>query len=131
MSVTGCRKTEVGAFAVFRGVKCCCSVENAGRAGFLGSSSGVCSCLPEIEGLSEVPVDAATERLLGASGLTLVLVVRFNASSLAEVRAGANVVSVEGSPVGFVARPGATINDLGLSARLTPSVCGLRAFVVD
>jgi hypothetical protein len=40
-------------------------------------------------------------------------------------------VSGEGSPASFVARPGATIRDLGLSARLTPSPCGLRAFVVD
>lgn len=36
----GCKNVEVGALVVFRGVKCCCKVENAGRMVFWGSSFG-------------------------------------------------------------------------------------------
>ena len=74
---------------------------------------------------------AAVEFPLSASGLALVLAERFNASSLADVRAGPAETPEGLSPTGFVTRLGATIRDLGLSARIAFSPCGLRAIDVD
>jgi hypothetical protein len=72
-------KVAVGALPVFRGVKCCCKVEKAGRWVFEGSSGPISRRFAWVErdgsGLAAVAMPVLP---LGASGLALILAERFS-----------------------------------------------------
>lgn len=117
----------MGAFPTFRGVKCCCSVLNAGRAAFLGSSFATSLVLDWIRAGS-LDLVAAAGRMtpLRPSGLVFTLVERLNpvrrVDALAVAGSGC-VVSPEPCARAF---EGICI-DLGLSAVVLGLVVLLRA----
>lgn len=116
----GCRNADVGAFATFLGVKCCCKVEKAARGFFLGSSFGgsrdfadagraVCS------GSSPTRVPAAEAEESGTSGLARTSAARFNAVNRVSLAVPLAVASVEALLGIFPAPLGGTRSDFGLS----------------
>lgn len=132
----GCRNVEVGALPVLRGVKCCCSVLNAGLAGaFFGSSltssfgfGGEATAL-EVGGATVSPFVPALGRspLLDTSVFVLKLAVRLKparrADDLATAGAGfiellvVDVAVLEGMWTDF----GLSVVGLGLVVLLLPS----------
>jgi hypothetical protein len=81
----GCKNVDVSAFPVFRGVKCCCRVENAGLAVFMGSSVGVsrrAGC--NASGSSGLGAAFVAGPPVVVSDFGLTLVVRVNPASLAD-----------------------------------------------
>lgn len=117
------RNVEVGALPVFRGVKCCCSVLNAGRAAFLGSSftgslglGGGAIALGGAGALSSDFVAAlGRNALLDRSGLVFTLADRLRPAMRVEVLETAGSGCVEVMLAGVVVLEGMCI-DFGLSA---------------
>jgi len=87
----GWRKVDVGALPAFLGVKCCCKVENAGRACFLASSLGSSRCLDVVATSSCLDDSEVSD----TSGFVRVDAERFNAASRPELLIAPGTVSAE------------------------------------
>lgn len=117
----------MGALPAFRGVKCCCSVLNAGRAAFLGSSF-VTSLVLDCTRAGSLDLVAAAGRMtpLIPSGLAFTLVERLNPVRRVEALAVASSGCMVSPELCTRVFEGICI-DLGLSAVVLGLVVLLRA----
>jgi hypothetical protein len=128
----GCKIVDVSALPVFRGVKCCCKVEKAGLAVFVGSSFGVSRRNGgDTSGLSVLGTESVAISPAVGSVFALVLPVRLNPASLADVLGAVGAGSV-GVPFDF--RLLGAMKDLGLVVEtpvLPTSLRRLEVLLVD
>jgi hypothetical protein len=109
----GCRKVDVGALLVFRGVKCCCRVLNAGLVVLVGSSLDTSRRRGSSSKVSSgLGAGCVASPLLEVSGCGLRLAVRLGPASLAEALACTGAESAE-AVLDLNHPPGGTSNDLG------------------
>jgi hypothetical protein len=120
----GCKNVDVSAFPVFRGVKCCCRVENAGLAVFMGSSVGVsrrAGCDASGSSVLETASVAGPPVVVSDFGLTIV--VRVNPASLADALGAAGGGIAEAPFNRKLLEP---IRDLGLAVAPSALLTSLR-----
>jgi hypothetical protein len=124
----GCKNVDVSAFPVFRGVKCCCRVENAGLAVFVGSSVGVSrSARCDTSGSSGLDTELAVGPPVVISDFGLTMAVRVNPASLTDAlgAAGGGIAEVP-----FDLKPLGPTKDLGLAVAPSALPTSLRKFEV-
>jgi hypothetical protein len=124
----GCKNVDVAALPIFRGVKCCCKVEKAGLAVFVGSSFDISrrsGC--GTSGLSVLGTELAARPPFVVSDFALMLLVRLNPASLADVLGAVGAGSVEPT---FDFKLLGAMRDLGLVVEIPVLPTSLRRLEV-